>query len=71
MYCLWVRLSVQTQESRFKQASGSLEKKMPRQGTNTLAKAKTPPQGTNTLSKAKTPLQGTNTLSKAENALRS
>ena len=52
MYCLWVCLSVQTQESRFKQASGNLEREMPRQGTNILLKAKAPRQGTNTLSKA-------------------
>ena len=58
-------------ESRFKQASGNLERKMPRQGTNTLSKAKMPLQGTHTLSKAKIPLQGNNTLSKAENASRS
>ena len=38
---------------RSKQASGSLEKKTPLQGTNTPFKAKMPLQGTNTLSKAK------------------
>ena len=60
MFCLWVCLSVQVQESRFKtsirEPTPSPRHKTPHQGTNTLSKAKNASSGN------QHPLQGTKRL---------
>ena len=60
MYCLWVCLSVKTQESSFKQASDNLERKTPRQETNNPLQGKSASPGN------RYPLQGRKRLARAK-----